>query len=354
MDERQKAIVVHASFGQGHKKAAQAAGEALDAAVYDILDFTHPLIKKLYVFSYLFVTHHTPLIWKIVFNTSKNRIFAFILHKLQFCFFSPFISLLRKEKPGVVIFTHFSPPRFAVSVKKELNCKFVTIVTDMRVHPLWVQDYIDYYFASLPATRQDLIQQGVDPVKIISGFAALRNGFLKELSTDMLFDKFSLPKRDTILFVSSSRGSFPFLIKTVKKLIERFNLIVIYGKNNKLKDYLQNLESANIRFFSFYEQIWELISLSSVIVAKPGGLTVFEGVYKKKNFVFTHFIPGQEEENMRILIEKNVARFARSKDELLEAIIYFIDSNSLKDEDYPLVLKDIRQPLKDLISKISS
>ena len=35
-------------------------------------------------------------------------------------------------------------------------------------------------------------------------------------------------------------------------------------------------------------------------------MTVFEGIYKTTPFVFTHYIPGQEKQNMDLLVEKGV------------------------------------------------
>tara|TARA_B100000315_G_scaffold260160_1_gene319618 strand:+ start:2817 stop:3884 length:1068 start_codon:yes stop_codon:yes gene_type:complete len=347
-----KILITHASFGQGHKKAAEAAASVFNAPTCDILDFTHPLLKKLYVSGYLFITDKTPFIWQAIFNLSKINFIASGVHGLQLFFLAPFLKHLRSQKPQIVISTHFSCPRFMRKLKKELGFKIINIVTDIRVHPLWVYESVDYYFASFEATRKDLIAQGVDPKKIICGYAALREGFLKELNSSELRRKFSLKDRPTILFVSSSRGNFPYLKESINQLLKDYNLIIIYGKNTKLKSYLDSLASPYIRTFSFYEQMWELVSISSVIITKPGGLTVFEGIYKRIAFVFTHYIPGQETENMNIVIKHGLGRFVRGSQELVKAVNYFANKKSFLEKEYPLEIKDIREPLKDLVFDI--
>ena len=90
---------------------------------------------------------------------------------------------------------------------------------------------------------------------------------------------------------------------------------------------------------------WELFFLSSVIITKPGGLTVFEGIFMRKPFIFSHYIPGQEKGNMDVLIGNDVARFARNADELLDAVDYFKEKSTALMGDYPLRIGDIRSKM---------
>ena len=188
----------------------------------------------------------------------------------------------------------------------------------------------------------------------LPGFVPLREGFLKAIPLESLRKKFYLGPRPSLIFVSSSRGRFPYLKKSIQILLKDFNIFFIYGRNLKLKKHLEKLNSPHIRLFSFYDKIWELIYASSLIVSKPGGMTIFEGLYKKKPFVFTHYIPGQEKGNMKLLIKEGIAKFVRGRKQLVKAIYYFNQiSNKLRD-NYPLEVKDIRKPLSSLIEKWSN
>jgi processive 1,2-diacylglycerol beta-glucosyltransferase len=342
-------LVIHAGFGQGHRKAAHAVADAIGAGYYDLLDFTHPLIKKIYSASYLITTQHFPYLWQAAFTSTKNNFISFCLCKLHKIIFSSFFTFLRKSKPKIVIITHFFISDLLSHIKDELKIKTISVITDLRVHPLWVHKCIDYYFVALDATKEDLIQSGVAKDKIFSGFVPLREGFLRQSSKEYLQEKFNLGERPAITFVSSLRGKFPFLKESLDTLLKGFNIFVIYGRNKKLKQYLEDLNSPHIRFFPFYEEIWDLMSLSSVVITKPGGLTVFEGIYKRKPFVFTHYIPGQEKENMDVLINYGVAKFVRNKDELIEAVDYFKREYEQLQQKYPLDIKGIKEPLQDLI-----
>ena len=346
-------LIVYASFGQGHKQAGLALRESLGAHCLDLLDFCPAFLKKLYSLSYIIITQNFHFLWKLLFFCTKKKYFCACLDKIHRIIFSGFISYLKKNKPKVIITTHFFPPSLVTQVKNELGIKVISVITDLRVHPLWVNNCIDYYFAATAVTEKDLINLGVSKEKIFSGFVPLRKGFLQSTSLKTVNEKFGLKMRPSVLFVSSIRGKFPYLKESINKILEDFNIFLIYGKNKKLKKFLDRLNSPNIKLFDFHKQIWELMSASFCLVTKPGGLTVFEGIYKKKAFIFTHYIPGHEKENMDLLIETGVAKFVSNKFELLEALNYFKEKyNDFK--NYPFEVKDMSVPLNRLIKDLTN
>lgn len=344
-------LIIYASFGQGHKQAGLALSESVGAPCYDLLDFCPTVLKKLYSLSYIIITQHFHFLWRFLFFCTKKKCFCFCLDKIHRIIFSGFIKYLNENKPKVIITTHFFPPSLIAQVKSKLGIKVVSVITDLRVHPLWVNDYVDYYFVATSITEEDLIGLGVAKEKVISGFVPLRKGFLQDIAPEAAGEKFGLKMRRSVLFVSSIRGRFPYLKESINELLKDFNIFLIYGKNKKLKKFLEEFNSPNIKAFYFYKQIWELMSASFCLVTKPGGLTVFEGIYKKKAFIFTHYIPGHEKDNMDLLIEAGVAKFVTNKPELLEALNYF--KEKYKDlRDYPFKVRDISIPLSNLIEEV--
>lgn len=344
-----KVLIIYASFGEGHKKGAYALSEVINSPCKDLLDFSHPLIKKIYALSYIIITQYFPHFWQAAFFLAGKKSFFSLVNAGHKRIFSSFLKYLKETKPAVIIATHFFPLHLGAIVRDELNIKLISIITDLRVHPLWVNRHIDYYFAALDITKDDLFKLGVEEKKVITGFVPLRKGFLKEFSKGLLREKFNLDSKPVIIFISSLRGKLPFFKESIDIFLGDFNIFVIYGRNKKLGRYLKNKNSVHIQPFFFHEEIWELISLSSVIITKPGGLTVFEGIYKKKPFIFTHYIPGQEKENMDLLTGRGVAKFVRNRDELIKAVYYFEKKSGELSENYPLEIKDINQPLNDLV-----
>lgn len=348
-----KILIVHASFGHGHKKAAQALADYFNTPCYDILDFTHPFLKTIYSYSYEIITQYLPFIWQLAFVLTRNKFLSLILNKCHKKAFASFFSFLEKENPQIIVATHFFPPILIEDIKSRLDAKVITVITDIRVHPLWVNQSVDFYLGAMQETKQDLIKLGVRDEQIITGCIPLRKGFQESLYKTTIPNKFYLSNRPSVLFVSSSRGNFPFLKDTLMELLDKFNVFIIYGRNRRLRIFLENIDSPHLRFFPFYEDIHELISVSSVIVTKPGGLTIFEGIYTHKFFIFTHYIPGQEKENMDLLISRGVGKFVKNKQEFLDCLHYFSKSEEHAVEDYPLKIANAGPILKSLIQEIS-
>jgi len=346
-----KILIVYASFGEGHKRGAQALKYLPEASICDLLNFTNPLLRKIYSSSYLAITQYFPYLWGGLFFLAKRNFFCSCVDKINRLIFSSFFKYLKKTNPKIIIVTHFFPSSLATSIKDELGFKVISVITDLRVHPMWVAECVDHYFVALEVAKNDLVSLGVGKEKVTVGFVPLREGFLKEISPESLRKKFYLGSKPSIIFVSSLRGRFPYLKKLIQSLLKDFNIFLIYGRNKGLKKRLEGLNSPNIRFFSFYDEIWELICASSVIISKPGGMTIFEGLYKKKPFVFTYYIPGQEKGNIKILIKEGIAKFVRGGKQLTKAIYYFNEIGSKLKDNYPIEVKDIHKPLSSLIEK---
>ena len=101
---------------------------------------------------------------------------------------------------------------------------------------------------------------------------------------------------------------------------DRFNFFIIYGTNEKLKQYLDAMPSkTHMRCFSYYENMWELMGIAHAIITKPGGLTVFEAIKKKKPLIITRYIWGQEKTNLALLRDQGVAFSVGTFEELQRA-----------------------------------
>lgn len=345
-------LVIYASFGQGHKIAAVALEKALDAPCYDLLDFCHPIIRKFYSSSYLFITEHMPLLWQIMFHTTGNPVIKTIVSFFNKLVFASFFRYLKDNDIKLIVATHFFPVNILTITRRKPKLNIISIVTDLRVHRLWVDPIVDHYIAASEETKQDLINYGVNEKIITPGFVALREGFLLSCDEAQLRAKFALDNKPAVLFISSSRGRFLYLAQLLPQLIKKYNLFIIYGKNKGLKAYLDKFPQDSIRALSTYDKMWELMTVVSTIVTKPGGLTVFEGLYKKKTFVFTHYIPGQEEGNMALLKKYGIGDYARNKEALLKYMEIFTKKQPTLKENYPLIMKDIRTVIDKIIQQV--
>ena len=111
-----KTVIIYASFGQGHKKAALALGDILGAQTYDLLDFSNPLIKKIYSLGYDLVSQYFPRIWQVLFFSTKNNYFSSWVDKIHRFIFASFFKFLQQNEPKIIVVTHFFPSNLRQSV----------------------------------------------------------------------------------------------------------------------------------------------------------------------------------------------------------------------------------------------
>ena len=114
---------------------------------------------------------------------------------------------------------------------------------------------------------------------------------------------------------------------------ENIQIIAISGRNEKMKLGFQEIvDKYNahdfIRILGFTNQVPELMSISDLVVTKPGGLTTSESLASHLPMVIINPIPGQEEENAEFLESKRIAIWIRRNDDT-----NIIIKNLLSNED---------------------
>ena len=102
-------------------------------------------------------------------------------------------------------------------------------------------------------------------------------------------------------------------------------IIAIAGKNEKMKHAFDNIVSKynrknNIVVFEYTSQVPEFMSISDLVVTKPGGLTTTESLASELPMVIINPIPGQEEENAKFLVENDIAIWIKKEDNVQEVL----------------------------------
>ena len=105
--------------------------------------------------------------------------------------------------------------------------------------------------------------------------------------------------------------------------------------NNKAKE--------NVVILEFTNKVPELMSISNMVVTKPGGLTTSESLASHLPMVVINPIPGQEEENAEFLESKGIAVWIKKNDNS-EKIIENLLSDKEKLEEMKENTKILSKP----------
>jgi len=243
--------------------------------------------------------------------------------------------LIQEFNPDLIISTHpFATQMCAVLKKRDkINCKLATVMTDYHIHPQWLvlYKYTDYFFVSNESMKSDMIDLGVNDQNIYVTGIPVSERFLEKFNKTEIYKEFGLnQKKDTILFFAGGeyglgRNKTFMTLKALIRLFPDLQVIAISGKNKKMKNRFEELiqitnSSDRVNLLEFTDKVPELMSISSLVITKPGGLTTTECLASNLPIIIINPIPGQEEENAQFLVESEVAVWIKKDDNVARAL----------------------------------
>ncbi|HEX5874507.1 MAG TPA: glycosyltransferase, partial [Pyrinomonadaceae bacterium] len=324
-----KVLLLSASAGAGHVRAAQAIekafkengdGDGREVQHLDILNYTNKVFRHLYSKAYIDLVNKLPEVPGWVYDKLdkpwKNERRRLALDKLNT---RPLVKLLRGYQPDLIVCTHFLPAEIVswLKAKERLQSRQVIIVTDFDVHAMWLVHHYEHYFVALDEARAYLEALGIPAQKITVSGIPIDPVFAKKKDKHEMRKKHGLePDRTTILLSAGGFGvgSVDALIASLLPLQHRAQVVAICGRNEELKTRLTKLaarmkpdSTVLLKPFGYTQEMDELMVASDVVLGKPGGLTTSEALAKGLVFVIVNPIPGQEERNSDHLLERAVA-----------------------------------------------
>jgi processive 1,2-diacylglycerol beta-glucosyltransferase len=166
-----KVLILSASAGAGHLRAADAiakaftqAAAARDVRNIDVLNYTNKVFRHLYSKAYLDMVNTMPDVMGWLYDRLdkpwKNERRRLALDKLNT---RPLVGFLKEYKPDIVVCTHFLPAEILswLKAKERLRCPQAIVVTDFDVHAMWLCHYYEQYFVALDETRAHMEKLGI-------------------------------------------------------------------------------------------------------------------------------------------------------------------------------------------------
>ena len=323
-----KVLLLSASAGAGHVRAAQAMEKAFketgngerEVQHFDVLNYTNKVFRHLYSKAYIDLVNKMPEVPGWVYDKLdkpwKNERRRLALDKLNT---RPFVKLLRQYQPDLIVCTHFLPAEIVswLKAKERLASRQAIIVTDFDVHAMWLVHHYEHYFVAIDEARAYLEALGVPAQKITVSGIPIDPVFALKKDKQAMRAKHSLASDRTTILLSAGGegvGSVEALISALLSLHHRVQIVAICGRNEELKKRLTRMAARMkpdatvlLKPFGYTLEMDELMTASDLVMGKPGGLTTSEGLAKGLVFVIVNPIPGQEERNSDHLLEGAVA-----------------------------------------------
>ena len=343
-----KIIIFYGSYGGGHLSAARSIKEYIDenytdteTCLVDCIEYINKALNKVTTKAYSEMAKNAHWVWKKVYYGAETGAIAKMSNTTQKLLAIKLNKLLQEYQPDLIISTHpFSSQMCAIlKRKKKINSKIATIITDYAPHGQWLMypAYIDFFFVAHEGMKQDLLKRGIKENQIKVTGIPLSNRFLANYNKEKILSDFNLlPNKKTVLFFAGGEQGFgkDKVFAILKTLIEKFpyiQIIAISGKNEKMKRQFDNLVSEtdsidNVKVLKYTNKIPELMSISDLVITKPGGLTTTESLASGLPIIVINPIPGQEEENAEFLEKKGVAIWIKKHSNIEQELYKILNS----------------------------
>lgn len=343
-----KILIFYASYGGGHLSAANSIKQYIDdnfsdfdTKLIDCMLYVNKPINKLTTTAYKEMAKKFPWAWGEVYSHSQKGPMAHISSTANNLMARKLLKLLKEYNPSIVISTHPFGSQMVSYLKRKalIDCKLATIMTDFSPHEQWLvgKEQVDFFFVSHEKMRQLLIDDNIPESKVFATGIPLSNRFLMHYNKLDIMNSFDLnPDKKVILFFGG--GEFGLgreqTIKILKSFISHVNnhqIVAIAGKNEKMKVAFESLVSEMhageiVKVLSYTNQVPELMSISDLVVTKPGGLTTTESLASGLPIIAINPIPGQEEENAEFLEKSSVAIWLKKRDDFDSVISNLLSS----------------------------
>ena len=340
--KHKRILLMFISEISGHQQSSIAVEEALrlldprtEILNINAFNFTNPVLEKIINRTYMSVIKNMPEIWgylydnpKVVKRTQglKNSIHKHNSARLK--------KLLDEFKPDGVACTQAFPCGMVADFKKYHNLKIpiVGILTDYAPHSYWVYNNVDAYVVPSEETGRRLIENGIPEDRVKAFGTPISPKFEQVLDKERSLKKIGLKKDlPTVLIMGGGQGLGP-IKKTVwelDRLAVDLQIIVVTGSNRRLYNYLKRRQERfrkSVEVYPFVGNIDELMTVSTLVVTKPGGLTTAEALSKQLPMIIIDPLPGQEAMNTDFLLSKKLAIKVKDEKELTVLIEELLDN----------------------------
>jgi len=175
LNRKPRVLILSASSGAGHVRAAQALEKAFRAEGscevehIDALGHVSKLFQRIYDKAYIRMVRHAPDLMGLLYEQTdkpwRHPRERLAMDRLNT---QPMIRLLKKIQPDLCVATHFLPAEILawLIAKKKLQARHAIVVTDYDVHALWLCRTVDRYYVAMQESLEYLANIGVPREKL--------------------------------------------------------------------------------------------------------------------------------------------------------------------------------------------
>ena len=314
-------LLMHITTSSGHHRASSAIEQTIKrldpSAVItsvDALQYTSPIVRWAISRSYVSLIRHQPDVWEYLYDNpavhQRVQHLRTLLHRYHA---TKLERLLKTVRPDAIACTQAYPCGVVADFKRhyKLRLPLVGVLTDYAPHLYWFHDTVDTYVVPSEQVKQRFVTRGVKPEQVKVLGIPIDPRFLEPVDREAAARQFGVDLAKPIILIMGGGGGFGQLrdiLLSLDILPHPCQLIVVAGTNRSLVAWTQNQRFRHhIIPLGYTQDMPKLMTIATLLVSKPGGLTTSEALAKHLPIVIVNPIPGQEAYNARYLLSQGAA-----------------------------------------------
>ena len=338
-------LIVTASIGSGHNRAAQAIGKEIRSKypqanihIVDFMSTKTAYLNMLLKEAYLAMLNLLPDLYKLLYSWSGGRLKGVSIQTLlALAMKNDMMHLIKHYQADVVICTHPFPCAAAAYIKKnnKANILLAGVITDFAIHQVWVYKEVDMYFLCNASMGALLAEKGVESWRIFDTGIPIDTSFTMKYDKHQLAKEMNLDLNIPIVLVMGGglgMGGVKMALTALETLKVKLQVLVVAGENHNLRAELRKIAESSkhlVRVWGFSDNIQELMAVATLLITKPGALTISEALAMELPMVLSEPIPGQEKENAEYIEATGTALWVKNTNELAKIIEQVILDNEI-------------------------
>ena len=297
MKTKPRVLLLSASSGAGHVRAAQALEKAFaargDCVVehIDTIQYVSKLFQRIYDKAYISMVRRAPELMGVLYDRTDNpweharRRLA--LDRLNT---APMIRLLKKVQPDLCVATHFLAAEIIawLIAKRKLRSHNAIVVTDYDVHAMWLCRTVERYYVAIDEAAEYLANIGVPREIIKVTGIPIDPLFAKAIDRAETRRALGLDPSAAVILVSAGGygvGPVEQLVNDLLALQRPWQIVAIAGKAEKVRKRLEEISrgagklpsgTPRLCAVGFTTDMDKYMAAADLLVGKAGGLTTSE------------------------------------------------------------------------------
>jgi len=303
-------LILSMSHGAAHLRAAAALRKAfadlrpsVDVEVVDTLQHCTAWFRTYYN-SYVIPLAVWPSLWRWI-ESRQFQSESTGPHWLYRRGAQPFFRFLRDSAADAVIATEVGTCELAALYKREAHANFPLVAVElMDFNRAWVQPEVDLFLTTHPDLAAELVSSGAPASKVVTTGQPIHPAFASLPSRAVAREKLGV-KADAIQILvslgSQGLGVPERILKEILEVRADLEVVLLAGRNRRVEKRLREhcAHLPQVRVLGWIDNVQEWMVASDLMISKPGGGTLNEGIACGLPMLAFNPLPGNEERTCR-------------------------------------------------------